>query len=133
MAAVCIPDCCDALRSNLDLHPLQRTETRVTSPTDQTVLEIAAEQKTGTSHTLCVMCEAVIGRLEQLKRKRDYIRADLVDLLQPENLPTTAAIKGHFDAGLTVVRLFLDLSKDEFCGCAQRTTGQRDRNHQGQT
>jgi len=77
--------------------------------------------------------EAVIGRLKQLKRKRDYTRADLVDLLQPENLPTTAAIKGHFDAGLTVVRLFLDLSKDEFCGCAQRTTGQRDRNHQGQT
>ena len=66
--------------------------------------------------------EAVIGRLKQLKRKRDYIRADLVDLLQPEDLATTAT-RGHFEAGLTVVRLFLDLSKDEFVAALKERLG----------
>lgn len=60
--------------------------------------------------------DAVIHRLEQLPAKPVYKRADLLHLF---NLEQTN--RGRFDATLTVVRLFLDLSKDEF------TAAMRDR------
>lgn len=60
--------------------------------------------------------DAVIGRLERLPTKSAYTRADLLQLF---DLKQTN--RDRFDAALTVVRLFLDLSKDEF------TAAMRDR------
>jgi len=60
--------------------------------------------------------ESVILRLERLPVKPFYTRADLQRLF---DLETTN--RKRFDASLTVVRLFLDLSKDEF------TAAMRDR------
>lgn len=48
--------------------------------------------------------------------KYEYRRQDLVQLLSPENTPEDTKPKEYFEAGLTVIRLFLDLSKDEFTG-----------------
>jgi len=53
--------------------------------------------------------DAVIGRLERLPAKPIYTRTDLLQLFDLEQTN-----RDRFDATLTVVRLFLDLSKDEF-------------------
>lgn len=53
--------------------------------------------------------DAVIERLERLPAQAVYTRADLLRLFE---LATTD--RERFDAALTIVRLFLDLSKDEF-------------------
>ena len=60
--------------------------------------------------------DAVIARLEQLPVKPAYTRRDLLQLFDLGNTN-----RERFDAALTVVRLFLDLSKDEF------TAAMRDR------
>jgi len=60
--------------------------------------------------------EAVIGRLERLPVRLTYSRGDLLQLFDLESTN-----RERFDAALTVVRLFLDLSKDEF------TAAMRDR------
>ena len=60
--------------------------------------------------------DAVIGRLELLPAKPAYTRTDLLQLFDLEKTN-----RDRFDATLTVVRLFLDLSKDEF------TAAMRDR------
>jgi hypothetical protein len=57
--------------------------------------------------------EAVIRRLKQLPKKKIYTRADLTALFDIATLPRGTA-KKHFEASLTIVRLFLDMSKDEF-------------------
>lgn len=53
--------------------------------------------------------EEVIQRLERLPVKSSFNRTDLCSLFDLES-----ADREGFDASLTVVRLFLDLSKDEF-------------------
>ncbi|MBI4764257.1 MAG: hypothetical protein HY787_06605 [Deltaproteobacteria bacterium] len=58
--------------------------------------------------------EDVIKLLEKLPKKKIYARKDLIILLQPGNPSTDNQSKQNFEAGLTMVRLFLDLSKDEF-------------------
>ena len=57
--------------------------------------------------------DAVIQRLQQIPQKADYTRADLLQLLDTEQAPKGVKPKQHFEAGLTAIRLFLDLSKDE--------------------
>ena len=57
--------------------------------------------------------DAVIQRLQQIPQKADYTRADLRQLLDTEHVPKGVKPKDHFEAGLTAIRLFLDLSKDE--------------------
>lgn len=58
--------------------------------------------------------EAVIRRLRQIPRKPSYTRVDLQPLLDTGNTLKGVSPKEHFEAGLTAIRLFLDLSKDEF-------------------
>lgn len=58
--------------------------------------------------------DAVIQLLERLPKKETYVREDLVTLLQSVDTATDNLSKHRFEAGLTLVRLFLDLSKDEF-------------------
>ncbi|HHJ15491.1 MAG TPA: hypothetical protein ENJ80_02220 [Gammaproteobacteria bacterium] len=57
--------------------------------------------------------DAVIQRLQQIPQKAAYTRDDLLQLLGIEHIPESAKPKAYFEAGLTAVRLFLDLSKDE--------------------
>lgn len=57
--------------------------------------------------------EAVIQLLRHLPAKATYTEADLARLLAPDSLPSGAKARAIFDTGLTAVRLFLDLSKDE--------------------
>jgi len=58
--------------------------------------------------------DAVIHLLERLPEKDTYVREDLITLLQSGDTATDNLSKHRFEAGLTLVRLFLDLSKDEF-------------------
>ncbi len=60
--------------------------------------------------------EAVIARLQSIPHKARYSRVDLVQLLD-------ATTKAHFEAGLTAVRLFADLSKDEFTAALKDRLG----------
>jgi hypothetical protein len=57
--------------------------------------------------------DRVIERLQHIPQKAGYTRADLWELLDPERAPEEVKPKEHFEAGLTAIRLFLDLSKDE--------------------
>jgi len=57
--------------------------------------------------------DAVVQRLRQIPQKAGYTRADLLQLLDTEDAPEGVKPKEHFEAGLTAIRLFLDLSKDE--------------------
>lgn len=57
--------------------------------------------------------EAVIQRLQHLPAKSVYSRADLVALLDNPRLSGKERTE-HFNQGMTTVRLFLELSKDEF-------------------
>lgn len=56
---------------------------------------------------------SVIQRLQALPRKPTYDRGDLKNLLVTDPLPPDLTPKQYFETGLTAVRLFLDLSKDE--------------------
>jgi hypothetical protein len=67
--------------------------------------------------------EAVIERLKQVPRKKAYTRADLARLFDVERRTGNIRPKEHFDASLTVVRLFLDLSKDEFTAALRERLG----------
>ncbi len=62
--------------------------------------------------------EAVIDRLEQLPTLPAYNRDDLIRLFDLENTN-----RERFDAAITVVRLFLDLSKDEFTAAMRDSFG----------
>jgi hypothetical protein len=53
--------------------------------------------------------DAVIRQLETLPAKASYSRQDLIGMFDLENTS-----RRQFDANQTIVRLFLDLSKDEF-------------------
>ena len=57
--------------------------------------------------------EAVIQRLNSIQRKPSYSRDDLARLLGDPTLKGKLRTE-HFNEGLTTVRLFLDMSKDEF-------------------
>ncbi len=57
--------------------------------------------------------DSVIQRLQKIPQKAVYTRADLLQLLDTEHTPKDLKPKEHFEAGLTAIRLFLDLSKDE--------------------
>ncbi len=67
--------------------------------------------------------DAVIKRLKQIPRKPFYDRADLLQLLDVEHVPEGVRPKEHFEVGLTAVRLFLDLSKDELTAQMQERLG----------
>lgn len=67
--------------------------------------------------------EAVIQLLERLPKKDVYVREDLIKLLQPDDPTTENQSKHRFEAGLTLVRLFLDLSKDEFTAALRDRLG----------
>lgn len=58
--------------------------------------------------------DIVIRRLQQIPPKATYTRDDLKALLDTEHPPKGMKRKAHFEAGLTAIRLFLDVSKDEF-------------------
>ncbi|MEN8130366.1 MAG: DpnII family type II restriction endonuclease [Pseudomonadota bacterium] len=57
--------------------------------------------------------DRVIQRLQQIPQKADYNRTDLLQLLDTEHTSEDIKPKEYFEAGLTTIRLFLDLSKDE--------------------
>jgi len=57
--------------------------------------------------------DAVIQRLQQIPQQARYTRADLLKLLDAKDTPEGVKPKDYFEAGLTAIRLFLDLSKDE--------------------
>ena len=57
--------------------------------------------------------DRVIERLRQIPRKPNYNRSDLLQLLETEYTHEDIKPKEYFEAGLTAVQLFLDLSKDE--------------------
>lgn len=67
--------------------------------------------------------EAVISLLQKLPQKTAYDRGDLITLLQPTGSPTDNQSRHQFEAGLTLVRLFLDLSKDEFTAALRDRLG----------
>lgn len=67
--------------------------------------------------------EAVIHLLRHLPAKTSYHEADLARLLAPEALLPGAKASADFDTGLTVVRLFLDLSKDEMAAGLRNRLG----------
>lgn len=57
--------------------------------------------------------DRVIQRLQQIPRKPGYTRTDLLQLLHTEHASEETKPKEYFEAGLTAIQLFLDLSKDE--------------------
>lgn len=57
--------------------------------------------------------DRVIERLRRIPQKPNYTRSDLLQLLETECTLENIKPKEYFEAGLTTVRLFLDLSKDE--------------------
>ncbi len=67
--------------------------------------------------------EAVINRLKERPKKRAYTRSDLALLFDVEERSEGIRAKEHFDASLTIVRLFLDLSKDEFTTALRNQIG----------
>jgi hypothetical protein len=67
--------------------------------------------------------DAVIQRLQQIPLKASYTRADLRQLLDTTQLPEGIKPKDHFEAGLTAIRLFLDLSKDELTAALRERLG----------
>lgn len=67
--------------------------------------------------------EAVIRRLKQLPKKKTYARTDLAALFELNTLPQGTKAKEHFEASLTMVRLFLDMSKDEFTAALRDQLG----------
>lgn len=69
-------------------------------------------------HAACV-----IERLRSLPRKTTYTPDDLVQWLAIDRPPHNAKPKDHFEAGLTTVRLFLDMSKDEFTTALRERLG----------
>jgi len=58
--------------------------------------------------------DMVIRRLTQFPKRESYTRDDLKTLLETEHAPGGVKPKANFEAGLTAIRLFLDMSKDEF-------------------
>lgn len=66
--------------------------------------------------------EAVIQRLNRVPRKPEYDREDLVHLLDDPSLAGKARTT-FFREGLTTVRLFLDMSKDEFTAALRDRIG----------
>lgn len=82
----------------------------------QTLDELLSNLSTVETSWRDAHADTVITRLEQLPVKPTYNRADLLQLF---NLEQTN--RECFDAALTLIRLFLDLSKDEF------TAAMRDR------
>ena len=57
--------------------------------------------------------ESVIRRLGRIPVKKKYVRSDVEKILDNPDL-TGKARTAYFNEGMTTVRLFLDLSKDEF-------------------
>lgn len=66
--------------------------------------------------------EAVIQRLDRIPTKQEYIRADVEKILDSPQL-TGKARTEYFNEGLTTIRLFLDLSKDEFTAALRDELG----------
>lgn len=56
----------------------------------------------------------VVRKLAEIPEKATYSRADLINLLLGAQAMFRRPTKERFETGLTMVRLFLDLSKDEF-------------------
>jgi hypothetical protein len=79
----------------------------------QTVEEVLESLSVLVTSWLDKHAEAVIHRLESLSVKPSYSRDDLHGLLSTDPLPPGMTPKQYFETGLTAVRLFLDLSKDE--------------------
>lgn len=67
--------------------------------------------------------EAVIQRLNRLPKKIKYGRSDLAFLLDNSGRDEAVSAKDYFLEGMTVVRLFLDLSKDEFTAALKDRLG----------
>lgn len=66
--------------------------------------------------------EAVIQRLNSISRKPTYQRSDLERLLDSPSLVGKNRTE-YFNEGLTTVRLFLDMSKDEFTAAMRDQIG----------
>lgn len=67
--------------------------------------------------------EAVIALLKRLPERERYTRADLIKLFDHERSCVSATAKTQFEASLTVVRLFLDLSRDELTAALKQQVG----------
>lgn len=67
--------------------------------------------------------EAVIWRLKQLPKKKTYTRADLAGIFAISTLTKDTKATEHFEASLTIMRLFLDMSKDEFTAALRDQLG----------
>ena len=67
--------------------------------------------------------ERVIERLKTLPKKSSYSRTDLAQLFDSAVRVEGGNAREHFDASLTIVRLFLDLSKDEFTAALKDQIG----------
>lgn len=80
----------------------------------QTVEELLAHLTSVKTSWMDPHAEAVIRRLRQLVMKKTYTRADLAQLFSVEKLPANTKRRLHFEESLTIVRHFLDMSKDEF-------------------
>jgi hypothetical protein len=67
--------------------------------------------------------DAVIQRLQQIPQKTSYTRSDLQQLLNTTDVPEGIKPKDYFEAGVTAIRLFLDLSKDELTAALRERFG----------
>jgi DpnII restriction endonuclease len=67
--------------------------------------------------------DAVIQRLQQIPQKASYTRSDLQQLLDTTDVPEGIKPKDYFEAGVTAIRLFLDLSKDELTASLRERFG----------
>jgi len=67
--------------------------------------------------------DAVIQRLQQIPQKTCYTRSDLQQLLNTTDVPEGIKPKDYFEAGVTAIRLFLDLSKDELTAALRERFG----------
>ncbi|MGH8177720.1 MAG: DpnII family type II restriction endonuclease [Steroidobacter sp.] len=81
----------------------------------QTVEEIEAALTPVESSWRDETADRVIERLKALPAKPAYARVDIAAWLSLTNV-SKAQRNDHFEANITAVRLFLDLSKDEFMG-----------------
>ena len=66
--------------------------------------------------------ESVIQRLERIPVKKNYVRSDVEKILDNPEL-TGKARTAYFNEGLTTIRLFFDLSKDEFTAALRDELG----------
>ena len=66
----------------------------------------------------------MLRRLSEVPEKEEYTRSDVQALLESQAPEANFSASVEFNSGLTAVRLFLDLSRDEFEAALRAVLGE---------